>query len=121
MNPTKNVRSRNTYKILIFIDFLFGNYIYNDSFCLLGNQDRLASMNSVFRTIDLTCLTATPILAGLFFTYVNYGRMSYALVISVAEPAGEHELSISYDRSDLSHHHSYTRGTLLHLPVRQLR
>jgi hypothetical protein len=31
-------------------------------------------MNAVFRTIDLTCLTATPVLAGLVFTYVNYGK-----------------------------------------------
>lgn len=37
-----------------------------------GDQNRLAHMNAVFRTIDLTCLTATPVLAGLLFTYINY-------------------------------------------------
>ena len=42
--------------------------------CTVGDQNRLAHMNAVFRTIDLTCLTATPVLAGLLFTYINYGR-----------------------------------------------
>jgi hypothetical protein len=72
-------------------------------------------MNSVFRTIDLTCLTTTPILAGHFFTYryVNYGRLTFSLIFSVAEPAGELELSISHDRYNLSHRHTYTRWPLL--------
>ncbi len=47
---------------------------YFNLICISGDQNRLASMNAVFRTIDLTCLTATPILAGFLFTYANYGR-----------------------------------------------
>jgi len=37
-----------------------------------GDDDKLASLNSIFRTIDLVCLTASPILAGVLFSYANY-------------------------------------------------
>eukprot|EP00092_Neocalanus_flemingeri_P013086 GFUD01014101.1.p1 GENE.GFUD01014101.1~~GFUD01014101.1.p1 ORF type:complete len:517 (-),score=89.43 GFUD01014101.1:192-1742(-) len=37
-----------------------------------GDDDKLASMNSIFRTIDLVCLTVSPVLAGALFTYTNY-------------------------------------------------
>jgi len=37
-----------------------------------GDSDRLATMNSIFRTIDLVCLTLTPTLAGLLFSYTSY-------------------------------------------------
>ena len=37
-----------------------------------GDPDMLATMNSIFRTIDLVCLTLTPTLAGLLFTYSSY-------------------------------------------------
>jgi len=37
-----------------------------------GDSNKLASMNSIFRTIDLVCLTLTPTLAGLLFTYSSY-------------------------------------------------
>jgi len=37
-----------------------------------GDDDKLARLNSIFRTIDLVCLTAGPTLAGLLFEYTNY-------------------------------------------------
>jgi len=37
-----------------------------------GDQDKLAKMNSIFRTIDLVCLTLTPTLAGILFEYTGY-------------------------------------------------
>ena len=37
-----------------------------------GDSDRLATMNSIFRTIDLVCLTLTPTLAGILFSYTSY-------------------------------------------------
>ena len=37
-----------------------------------GDSDRLATMNSIFRTIDLICLTLTPTLAGILFSYTSY-------------------------------------------------
>jgi len=37
-----------------------------------GDDDKLASMNSIFRTIDLVCLTVSPVLAGLLFHYSGY-------------------------------------------------
>lgn len=40
---------------------------------IAGDDDnRLAYLNSIFRTIDLVCLTATPALAGFFFEYTSY-------------------------------------------------
>ena len=33
--------------------------------------DRLAAMNSVFRTIDLTCLVIAPLVAGLIFDWAS--------------------------------------------------
>lgn len=35
------------------------------------DQNSLASMNSIFRTIDLTCLVLAPILSGFLMTYVD--------------------------------------------------
>lgn len=37
-----------------------------------GSETKLAMMNSVFRTIDLSCQTVTPVLAGMLFTFTNY-------------------------------------------------
>ena len=37
-----------------------------------GDDDRLAQLNSNFRTIDLSCQTFAPILAGLLFSYSTY-------------------------------------------------
>jgi len=37
-----------------------------------GDDDKLAKMNSIFRTIDLVCLTAAPSIAGVLFTYASY-------------------------------------------------
>jgi len=37
-----------------------------------GDDDKLASMNSIFRTIDLVCLTVSPVLAGILFSFTNY-------------------------------------------------
>ena len=37
-----------------------------------GDDDSLARLNMVFRTIDLVCLTATPVLAGILFSYTSY-------------------------------------------------
>ena len=37
-----------------------------------GDLDRLATTNSIFRTIDLICLTLTPTLAGFLFSYTSY-------------------------------------------------
>ena len=37
-----------------------------------GDDDSLARLNMVFRTIDLVCLTATPVLAGMMFSYTSY-------------------------------------------------
>ena len=37
-----------------------------------GDEDKLAKLNSIFRTIDLVCLNITPILAGLLFSYSSY-------------------------------------------------
>ena len=37
-----------------------------------GDSNRLATMNSIFRTIDLVCLTLTPTLAGILFSYTSY-------------------------------------------------
>jgi iron-regulated transporter 1 len=52
-----------------------------------GDVDRLAKMNSIFRTIDLVCLTLTPTLAGLLFDFTSYVVVAIAIggwnVISV--------------------------------------
>eukprot|EP00090_Calanus_glacialis_P026523 TRINITY_DN41749_c0_g1_i1.p1 TRINITY_DN41749_c0_g1~~TRINITY_DN41749_c0_g1_i1.p1 ORF type:complete len:515 (-),score=149.24 TRINITY_DN41749_c0_g1_i1:159-1703(-) len=37
-----------------------------------GDDDKLASMNSIFRTIDLVCLTVSPVLAGVLFSFTSY-------------------------------------------------
>jgi len=37
-----------------------------------GDDDKLASMNSIFRTIDLVCLTVSPVLAGILFSFTSY-------------------------------------------------
>ena len=37
-----------------------------------NDNDQLAKMNSVFRTIDLLCLLISPSLAGLIFDYLSY-------------------------------------------------
>ena len=37
-----------------------------------GSEDKLAKLNSIFRTIDLVCFNLTPILAGLLFSYSTY-------------------------------------------------
>jgi iron-regulated transporter 1 len=37
-----------------------------------GNDNFLARLNSNFRTIDLTCQTFAPVLAGLLFSYTSY-------------------------------------------------
>lgn len=37
-----------------------------------GDNNKLAQMNSVFRTLDLSCLILAPILAGMLFDYVSY-------------------------------------------------
>lgn len=37
-----------------------------------GDGDKLAKMNSIFRTIDLVCLTLTPTLAGILFEFTGY-------------------------------------------------
>jgi len=37
-----------------------------------GDEERLAKMNSIFRTIDLICLTVAPALAGYIFSYTSY-------------------------------------------------
>jgi len=37
-----------------------------------GDDDKLARLNSIYRTIDLVCLTAGPTLAGFLFEYTSY-------------------------------------------------
>ena len=37
-----------------------------------GDNNKLALMNSIFRTIDLVCLTLTPTLAGILFDFTSY-------------------------------------------------
>lgn len=37
-----------------------------------GDENKLAKLNTVFRAIDLTCLTVTPVLAGFLFDYTSY-------------------------------------------------
>ena len=37
-----------------------------------GDENHLSTLNTVFRTIDLTCLTATPFLGGFLFDYTSY-------------------------------------------------
>jgi len=37
-----------------------------------GDDDRLATLNSNFRTIDLCCQTLAPVLAGVMFSYTSY-------------------------------------------------
>ena len=44
------------------------------------DNDKLASLNSIFRTIDLVCQNVTPMLAGLLFSYTTYSVT--ALVIA---------------------------------------
>jgi hypothetical protein len=82
--------------------------VFFNLLCISGDQNRLASMNAVFRTIDLTCLTATPILAGFLFTYANYGRNQ----CHISSPFSNH-------RPDLPHCYAHPSGIPLHL--RQLR
>lgn len=38
-----------------------------------GDNNRLAQINSVFRTIDLTCLVLSPMVAGLLFDFISTG------------------------------------------------
>ena len=59
--------------ISVFADFLAGGHkICKINSCVsnLGG-DRLAAMNSVFRTIDLTCLVIAPLVAGLIFDWAS--------------------------------------------------
>ena len=37
-----------------------------------GSEDSLASLNSVFRSLDLVCANVTPVLAGLLFRCTSY-------------------------------------------------
>ena len=37
-----------------------------------GDHDRLATMNSILRTIELTTYMLAPGAAGLFFTFLGY-------------------------------------------------
>ena len=37
-----------------------------------GDDDKLAKLNSIFRTIDLVCLNLSPALAGVSFDYAGY-------------------------------------------------
>ena len=36
-----------------------------------GSEERLAQMNAVFRTIDLTCLIVAPMIAGFLFDFAS--------------------------------------------------
>ena len=40
-----------------------------------GSEDSLASLNSVFRSLDLVCANVTPVLAGLLFRCPSYLRI----------------------------------------------
>jgi len=46
-----------------------------------GDNNKLARLNSIFRTIDLVCLSVTPALAGLLFSIAGYSIT--AIVIGV--------------------------------------
>ena len=49
-----------------------GHKICSINSCVLNSGgDRLAAMNSVFRTIDLTCLVIAPLVAGLIFDWAS--------------------------------------------------
>ena len=42
---------------------------------------RLANINSVFRTIDLTCYVLAPLLAGFLFDYINSASTAVFIVL----------------------------------------
>ena len=46
-----------------------------------GDEDRLARLNSIFRTIDLVCFSVAPVLAGLFFQYSGYAITAVTIAL----------------------------------------
>ena len=68
-----------------------------------GDDDRLAKLNTIFRTIDLVCLNLSPVITGFLFTYTNYSItalvilswnivsvvLEYSLLISIYNQFGD--------------------------------
>ena len=65
-----------------------------------GDDDRLAKLNSIFRTIDLICLNLSPALAGLLFSYTSYSFTALIILIwNVLSVVLEYYLLVSiYDQ-----------------------
>ena len=64
----ENINLFNPY-IIIFYVLLFSYFRDND--------DRLAKVNAVFRTIDLATLSLAPLSAGLIFDFISNSAAAY--------------------------------------------
>ena len=64
----ENINLFNPY-IIIFFVLLFSYFRDND--------DRLAKVNAVFRTIDLATLSLAPLSAGLIFDFISNSAAAY--------------------------------------------
>ena len=61
-----------------------------------GDDDKLARLNSIFRTIDLICLNLSPTLAGLLFSLTGYSSTALAILVwNVASVMVEYSLLVS--------------------------
>lgn len=61
-----------------------------------GNDDRLAKLNSIFRTIDLVCLNLSPVITGFLFTYADSSITALAILIwNIVSVVLEYSLLIS--------------------------
>ena len=68
---------RSTYfKPSICVLFCFTYFIYLFS-SFRDNDDRLAKVNAVFRTIDLATLSLAPLSAGLVFDFISNSAAAY--------------------------------------------
>ena len=61
-----------------------------------GNEDKLAKLNAIFRTIDLVCLNVAPILAGILFSYTTYAVTAVVIAAwNIVSVVAEYLLLIS--------------------------
>ena len=78
----------------------------SNHFAFRGDDDRLAKINAVFRTIDLTSLTLAPLSAGLVFDLIsNYAAAYFIAGWNIVSVVFEYLLLTSiYDEfPDLAH------------------
>ena len=61
-----------------------------------GDDDRLAKLNVIFRTIDLVCLNLAPVIAGFLFSFTNYSVTALVILSwNIVSVVCEYSLLIS--------------------------